>query len=132
MKMSSLGTKKIAILGAGIIGLSTANRLIEFFEHHCKLANNKNKKLDINILSDSFGRETTSDGAGGLFRPDDRFMTGVPKDLAKKWTTESFNYFNDLLFSKEGGLAGIFQASGYQMFDDERFVSTHAILSAYS
>lgn len=111
--------QNIAILGAGIIGLSTAHRLIELYE---KENPNKQSKLNLTIISDRFQKDTTSDGAGGLFRPDDRFILGVPKPLTRKWAEESFKYFDKLLFSKEGGLAGIFQASGYQMFDDEREV----------
>lgn len=69
---SFLKGKNIAILGAGVIGLSTADRLIE-------LTNSAN----ITIISDKFLEETTSDGAGGLFRPDDRFIPGVPPELTK-------------------------------------------------
>lgn len=57
-----------------------------------------------------------------LTRPDDRFMAGVPKDLARKWTKDSFEYFDKILFGSEGGLLGVFQTSGYQLFDDERQV----------
>lgn len=67
---------KIAILGAGIAGLSSAIRLVEVLEE-------RNLKYEITVLADKFDVETTSDGAGGLFRPDDRFMQGVPKHLAK-------------------------------------------------
>ena len=41
----------------------------------------------------------------------------------RQWSIDSFKYFDQLLFSPEGGKAGIFQASGYQMFDDERQVT---------
>ncbi|CAF0966012.1 unnamed protein product [Brachionus calyciflorus] len=115
MQNTNILSKKIAILGSGIIGLTTAHRLTEI--HH---ELNLQTPLDISIISDKFGVDTTSDGAGGLFRPDDRFIPGVPKELVKKWATESFKYFDKLLFGKDGGKAGIFQASGYQMFDDER------------
>lgn len=114
--MQNLAAKNIVILGAGIIGLSTAHRLVE-------LAEESKTKLNLTIISEAFQKDTTSDGAGGLFRPDDRFIPGVPKNSVKKWAEDSFKYFDKLLFSKEGGLAGIFQASGYQMFDDERQVS---------
>lgn len=117
--ISKVLSKKIAILGAGIIGLSTAHRLVEIYD---QLNLFKRRPIDITIISEQFLKDTTSDGAGGLFRPDDRFIPGVPKDLVKKWATESFRYFDQLLFSKDGGKAGIFQASGYQMFDDDRFV----------
>ena len=49
-----------AVLGAGIVGLSTAIRLIELFE--AKISNNS---FEITIIADKFDLETTSDGAGG-------------------------------------------------------------------
>lgn len=64
--------KNIAILGAGIVGLSTADRLLEL-----------NPKQSITVIAENFLKETTSDGAGGLFRPDDRFIPGVPKELTR-------------------------------------------------
>ena len=36
------------------------------------------------------------------------------------WSKESFAYFDRILFSEEGARAGIFQASGYQVFNDVR------------
>lgn len=121
--------KKIAILGAGVIGLSTAERLIERYN---ELNLTKISPIDITIISEAFAKDTTSDGAGGLFRPDDRFIPGVPKQLVKKWATDSFTYFDKLLFSKNGGTAGVFQASGYQMFDDERIVIRSQNLNFFS
>lgn len=114
--LNDLATKRIVILGAGVVGLSTAYRLVELYEQ----SNPGGNRLNIEILSDKFLQETTSDGAGGLFRPDDRFIPGVPKEIAGRWGKESFKFYDKLLFSELGGVAGIFQASGYQMFDDER------------
>ena len=74
-----LSSKKIVVLGAGIVGLSTAYRLIEVLE----ALDNADAKLDLTIIGDKMDVDTTSDGAGGLFRPDDRFMGGVDKDLAR-------------------------------------------------
>ena len=64
--------KKICVLGAGVVGLSTALRLTEL----CATAN-------ITIIAKEFNNSTTSDGAGGLFRPDNRFMPGVDRKLAE-------------------------------------------------
>lgn len=72
MQKSALKAKNIAILGAGIVGLSTADRLIEL-----------QVNAKISIISDKFLVDTVSDGAGGLFRPDDRFIPGVPKELTR-------------------------------------------------
>jgi glycine/D-amino acid oxidase-like deaminating enzyme len=56
--------KEIVILGAGIVGLSTANRLIEILEQ--KLTTNSYKIIA--IISEKFQKDTTSDGAGGILR----------------------------------------------------------------
>jgi glycine/D-amino acid oxidase-like deaminating enzyme len=80
--MSSWQNKRICILGAGVIGLSTACRLLEL----------SNSKLDITILAEAFGESTTSDGAGGLFRPDDRFMNGCDKNLVRYYSYQSLKH----------------------------------------
>ena len=74
-KLRNFGNLKICILGAGINGLSVAYRLIEL--------NSSLDPLNIAIIAKDFGCNTTSDGAAGLFRPDQRFMPGVSKELAK-------------------------------------------------
>lgn len=59
----------IAVLGAGIIGVSTAlntQKLIPLAR--------------VKIISEKFGQETTSWGAGGLFRPTAKFIQGVSED----------------------------------------------------
>ena len=57
---------RVAIIGAGAVGLSTALCI--------KL---KYPSLPLTIIADRFLETTTSDGAGGLFRPDQRFIVGV-------------------------------------------------------
>lgn len=52
----------IAVLGAGVIGLTTAIELQKEF-----------RNAKITILADKFTTETTSDGAAGLFRPGTSF-----------------------------------------------------------
>jgi D-aspartate oxidase len=107
--------KKVAILGAGINGLLTAQRFIELFE------TNNGPPFDITIIADKFNQDTTSDGAGGIFRPDDWDVPGVPKNTLRQWLKDSSTYFKDLLQKPDGGAdAGVFQISGYQLFDKER------------
>jgi glycine/D-amino acid oxidase-like deaminating enzyme len=55
--MSALLNNEIAILGAGVIGLTTAYRLIEIAEEN---HNPKLQRLNITIIADSFNKETTS------------------------------------------------------------------------
>lgn len=64
---------RVAVVGAGIIGLSTAFCIK--LEHGSTIA--------MTIIADRFLEETTSDGAGGIFRPDDRFIIGVEKSKLK-------------------------------------------------
>jgi glycine/D-amino acid oxidase-like deaminating enzyme len=72
---SVLSNNKIAILGAGIVGLSTANRLVELVQE------NGVQNFSIDIIADKVMQETTSDGAGGLFAPGAPPIPGVSHDL---------------------------------------------------
>lgn len=49
---------KVCIVGAGVVGLTTALELQKQF-----------RDVDITILAHKFNAETTSDGAAGLFMP---------------------------------------------------------------
>lgn len=49
---------KICVVGAGVVGLTTALEL-----------RNQFRDIDITILADNFNAETTSDGAAGLSMP---------------------------------------------------------------
>ena len=63
---------RVGIVGAGIIGLSTA--LCIKLQH---------PTLALTLVADRFLDATTSDGAGGLFRPDERFIRGVDSSILK-------------------------------------------------
>lgn len=55
---------KFGILGAGVVGLTTALELQSQFP-----------SADVSIVAEKFNRETTSDGAAGIFRPGTSFST---------------------------------------------------------
>jgi glycine/D-amino acid oxidase-like deaminating enzyme len=63
---------RVAVIGAGAVGLSTALCI--------KL---KYPALPLTIIADRFLDSTTSDGAGALFRPDQRFIVGVEPSILK-------------------------------------------------
>jgi glycine/D-amino acid oxidase-like deaminating enzyme len=63
---------RVGVVGAGVIGLSTA--LCIKLQH---------PTVSLTITADRFLDATTSDGAGGLFRPDDRFIPGVDKSTLR-------------------------------------------------
>ena len=75
-----ISTKNVAILGAGMVGLATANRLIELIDEKGNIGE---KKFRIDIIAENFLTDTTSDGAGGFFEPDDANITGHSKELVK-------------------------------------------------
>ncbi len=64
---------RIGVVGAGVIGLSTAVKLQETYGDKCQ----------VTIVADKFFQETTSYGAGGIFKPPIERMPGVSERLAR-------------------------------------------------
>ncbi len=64
--------KRIIVLGAGVVGLSSAVQLQAKFPNAA-----------ITIIAEKFGKETTSDGAAGIFRPTKDKTPGVPLTIVK-------------------------------------------------
>ncbi|XP_021707205.1 D-amino-acid oxidase [Aedes aegypti] len=74
---------KFIILGAGINGLSCAYRISEHYP---------NARLE--IISERFSPNTTSDVAAGLWEP---YLSGdTPKQLLRKWSRDTYEYFHKL------------------------------------
>ena len=65
---------KIAVIGAGIIGLSSAYVLKTFDDH-----------LDVTLFAEKFSPNTTSDGAAGIFKIDesDEGLMNTPEELIR-------------------------------------------------
>ncbi|RZC41227.1 D-aspartate oxidase [Asbolus verrucosus] len=91
----------IAVLGAGVVGLTTAFELKNHF---------RNAKID--VIADKFNADTTSHVAAGLFRPGTNF-SGPTEEITRKWINDSYNYWDDIRNSVEGSLAGVASISGY-------------------
>jgi glycine/D-amino acid oxidase-like deaminating enzyme len=74
--MTSRGDRptKICVIGAGVIGLSTAVQLLESVQ---------SSTTSVTLIADSFDVDTTSDGAAGIFRPTGDHAPGVPRHLLK-------------------------------------------------
>lgn len=53
--------KKIAIIGAGVVGLSSAVKIAEYVK--------TNGDIDVCLLSETFSPDTTGDGSAGLWGP---------------------------------------------------------------
>ena len=71
MKILMAGkTHKIAVIGAGVIGISSALRLQAV-----------DPSLEITIIAEKFSPETTSDGAAGIWSP--TFLGVTPMETRK-------------------------------------------------
>ncbi|CAG0913400.1 unnamed protein product [Notodromas monacha] len=126
----------VAVIGAGIIGLSTALRV----QREVIGAN-------VTIFAEKYLEGTTSIGSGGIFRcgslavapTDELALTAAANALAlihlvlrapcnktfefiyREWLKTSWSYYQDVLHSDEASGAGLTEFPCYMFSDDERF-----------
>ncbi|KAJ8675770.1 hypothetical protein QAD02_011556 [Eretmocerus hayati] len=93
---------KIAVLGGGCVGLTTALHLTQ------ELRNTDR----IDVVAASFDESITSYVAAGIFRISSAFS--APTDqLTKKWIDDSYNFYESISRSAEASNAGVTNISGY-------------------
>ena len=63
---------RIAVVGAGAVGLSTAVCIQEQIPD-----------ADVTVVADKFDASTTSDGAAGLFTANQEDVPGIPEDVSR-------------------------------------------------
>ncbi|XP_027603661.1 uncharacterized protein LOC114002094 isoform X2 [Pipra filicauda] len=98
-----MAAPKVAVVGAGVIGLSTALCIVEA----CP-------SCSVTVLSDQFSPNTTSDVAAGMLIP--HTYPGTPIHMQKQWFKETFTYLFAISNSAEASEAGIHLVSGWQIF----------------
>ncbi|XP_065487484.1 D-aspartate oxidase isoform X2 [Caloenas nicobarica] len=98
-----MAAPKVAVVGAGVVGLSTALCIAET----CP-------SCSVTVLSDQFSPNTTSDVAAGMLIP--HTYPGTPIDVQKQWFKETFAYLFALSNSTEASEAGVHLVSGWQIF----------------
>jgi glycine/D-amino acid oxidase-like deaminating enzyme len=104
--------ERVAVVGAGVIGLSTVLHLQERFPG----------VLDLTVVSDSFSPDITSDKAGMLFLPIDfrtpeekrRSLYDQDKEI-QRWSTATFQKFHSLYKSEENAQVQLCLEQGYMM-----------------
>ncbi|NP_991257.1 D-amino-acid oxidase, tandem duplicate 3 isoform X1 [Danio rerio] len=96
---------KVCIIGAGVIGLSTAQSIYQHF--HSRVS-----PLTIEVYADFFTPLTTSDGAAGLWQPY-LYDKGIVKET--QWNKETFDYLLSFINSPDSIKMGIFLQSGYNL-----------------
>ncbi|NXN17276.1 OXDA oxidase, partial [Indicator maculatus] len=97
---------RVAVLGAGVIGLSTALCLHQ--QYHSLLPS-----LQLEVYADHYTPNTTSDGAAGLWQPYVSDQGDLQETL---WNKETFDHLLGLLCSPAAQDMGLFLISGYNLF----------------
>ncbi|XP_053136007.1 D-amino-acid oxidase isoform X2 [Hemicordylus capensis] len=97
---------RVAVIGAGVIGLSTALCIHDRFHSAVQ-------PLEIEVYADRFTPHTTSDGAAGLWQPY-LYNQGNTQELL--WNKETFDYLLQHINSPEAKEMGLFLLSGYNLF----------------
>ncbi|XP_029045131.1 D-aspartate oxidase [Osmia bicornis bicornis] len=91
---------KVAIVGGGIVGLTTALQL-----------QNELRNAQITVFATDFDN-TVSHVAAGLFRIGSSY-SGPTEKITKEWIQNSYEYYDNIRKTKEAPLAGITTISGY-------------------
>uniref|UniRef100_A0A8C0FXV8 D-amino-acid oxidase n=1 Tax=Chelonoidis abingdonii TaxID=106734 RepID=A0A8C0FXV8_CHEAB len=97
---------RIAVIGAGVIGLSTA--LCIYDQYHLVV-----QPLEIELYADRYTPLTTSDGAAGLWQP---YVDNKRNAQETLWNKETFDYLCGHLNSPEAEEMGLLPISGYNLF----------------
>lgn len=97
---------RVAVVGAGVIGLSSAQSVYERCRHEAP-------DLHITVYAEAFSPHTTGDGSAGFWQP---YALGEMSPAQKKWNKETFDYLLGLVNSPEASEMGLFLQSGYNLF----------------
>ncbi|XP_075754905.1 D-amino-acid oxidase isoform X3 [Pelodiscus sinensis] len=97
---------RVAVIGAGVIGLSTALCICD--QYHSVI-----QPLEIEVYADRYTPLTTSDGAAGLWQP---YLDDKGNTQERVWNRETFDYLCGHLNSPEAEEMGLFLISGYNLF----------------
>ncbi|XP_064128396.1 D-amino-acid oxidase isoform X2 [Loxodonta africana] len=97
---------RVVVIGAGVIGLSTALCIHEHYHSVHQL-------LDMKIYADRFTPLTTTDVAAGLWQP---YLSdhGSPQEV--NWNQQTFDYLLGHIHSPNAEKMGLALISGYNLF----------------
>ena len=108
--------KRVAVVGAGVIGLSAALHLLERFPG----------ALDITVISEKFSPNVTSDKAGMLLLPFDFRSDEQKKESAydqeqdfQRWTRATFQKYHSIYRSEENAEVQICLEQGYLLYEEQ-------------
>ena len=105
--------RRVAVVGGGVIGLSTALRLAQEGKKREEKIEGEGEgdggeiEMEISVFARGFDSETTSSGAGGLWEP---YKLGdTSPELVNRWSAETLAFLLELAreeAGKEGGKNG--------------------------
>ncbi|XP_060561921.1 D-aspartate oxidase-like [Ruditapes philippinarum] len=101
-------TTDVAVVGAGVIGLSTAINVQTTIPG-----------ARVTVIADKLYEGTTSYGSGGMFIPS---ITSLPNESIedlRNWCRESWNFYRKLSLSPEASEIGTIIMSGYDLVDQK-------------
>ncbi|XP_023218282.1 D-aspartate oxidase-like isoform X1 [Centruroides sculpturatus] len=95
---------KAAVVGAGIIGVSTAIQILELVPG-----------VQVTLISEDFSPNTTGDGSAGFWCP---YLLGdLPKDTLRKWCQDTYDFLLNLYLTPESNDYGIGLLSAYFLYE---------------
>ncbi|XP_045699007.1 D-amino-acid oxidase isoform X1 [Phyllostomus hastatus] len=102
------GTMRVVVIGAGVVGLSTALCIHE--RYHSVLPS-----LDVKIYADRFTPLTTTDVAAGLWQP---YLSDPSNPQEVHWNQQTFDYLLSHIHSPKAVRMGLAPVSGYNLFHE--------------
>ncbi|KAM5256224.1 D-aspartate oxidase isoform 1-T1 [Ctenodactylus gundi] len=98
-----MDTGRIAVVGAGVIGLSTALCVSELVP-----------RCSVTVVSDRFSPDTTSDVAAGMLIP--HLYPGTPVPVQQRWFRDTFRHLSSIASSADAADTCVHLVSGWQIF----------------
>jgi glycine/D-amino acid oxidase-like deaminating enzyme len=95
--------KKVCVIGAGVVGLSTAFRLKEVF----------GSDIEVSVIADKFFNETTTYGCGGLWEPYQ--IAGTPDSVINRYGKIAFDHFLALYYREDADASGVKLMTAYSL-----------------
>ncbi|XP_011499436.1 PREDICTED: D-amino-acid oxidase-like [Ceratosolen solmsi marchali] len=91
---------KIAVVGGGCVGLTTALIIQE-----------KLRNAHLDLIAENF-EQTTSHVAAGIFRVGAAYSS-PSESITRKWITDAYSFYEAIVKSREASEAGVSRISGY-------------------
>eukprot|EP00057_Strongylocentrotus_purpuratus_P032519 XP_787922.2 PREDICTED: D-aspartate oxidase [Strongylocentrotus purpuratus] len=106
--MAAVRPRNVCVVGAGIIGLSSAVNIIETIPN-----------VEVTLIAQHFAADVTSSVSGGLWNPRDVPLNTTPVKLLQKWSRDTWNHSIPLALSPEATKFGIEFLPGYRLYPEK-------------